>query len=124
VPGAKPDEQNTPEEPQLELEEIVRGEGRTLALKGELDMKSAETLERAMRRLLAEPGSGLIVLDLGGVSFMDSTGLRVVLLCIALCVEDKRELELLPGPDQVQSLFEISGLDYLPFASPEDGSDE
>ena len=39
---------------------------------------------------------------------------------IAHCVENKRELELLPGPDQVQRLFEISGLvDDLPFASGE-----
>jgi anti-anti-sigma factor len=124
VPASTHDEQGAADKPQLELEQIAHGESRTLRLKGELDMKSAETLERAMRRILAEPGNGLIVLDLGDVNFMDSTGLRVVLVCIALCVEDKRELELLPGPDQVQSLFEISGLDYLPFASPEGGTSE
>jgi anti-sigma B factor antagonist len=84
---------------------------------------SAELLEEAMKRLVSDAGDGLIVLDLADVSFMDSTGLRAVLVGIALCVEHKRELELLPGPDQVQRLFEISGLtDELPFTSPDGGA--
>jgi anti-anti-sigma factor len=124
VSSSKPDEHfPTPSSP-LAIEEIARGDSRTLQLSGELDLMSADLLESAMSRLASEEGGGLLVLDLGDVSFMDSTGLRAVLVGIALCVEHKRELELLPGPDQVQRLFEVSGLvDELPFAAGRDGRD-
>ncbi len=128
--GANQDEQNSTDEafpassPALVIEEIARGQSRTLHLSGELDLMSAELLEQAMRRLASDEDDGLIVLDLGDVSFMDSTGLRAVLVGIAVCVEHQRELELLPGPDQVQRLFEISGLvEDLPFSSAERPND-
>jgi len=45
-----------------------------VALRGELDLGSAEQLERA----LAEAGDE-VLLDLSGLTFMDSTGVRVLL---------------------------------------------
>ncbi len=127
----KPDEQNQtgegfpePASP-LAIEEIVRGHSRTVHLAGELDLMSAELLESAMRRIAADGRDELIVIDLSDVSFMDSTGLRAVLVGIAFCVERRRELELLPGPGEVQRLFEISGLvDDLPFAEREEHDGE
>jgi anti-anti-sigma factor len=129
VSGPDPDQKSDGDEqfpapsPALLIEEIARGESRTLHLSGELDLMSAELLETAIRRLVSERDDGLIVLDLSDVSFMDSTGLRAVLVGIAVCVEHKRELELLPGPDQVQRLFEVSGLlEELPFISVDDSA--
>lgn len=49
---------------------------RTFALEGELDMASAEDVLRALEGV---PAEGDLVLDLSGLSFMDSSGLRVVL---------------------------------------------
>ena len=127
VSGPKPDNQDPPTdtfpEPAvpLKIKEIQRGHSRTVHLAGELDLMSAELLESTMRRLASDASDELIVLDLSDVSFMDSTGLRAVLVGIALCVEQNRELELLPGPAEVQRLFEISGLvDDIPFAEPND----
>jgi len=46
-----------------------------LAVEGELDMATAPILDTAVRE--AAPSTGQILLDFAGVSFMDSTGLRL-----------------------------------------------
>jgi anti-anti-sigma factor len=54
---------------------VARTDGATrLTLRGELDLGSAGELERA----LAE-ADGDVLLDLRGLTFMDSTGVRVLL---------------------------------------------
>ena len=49
----------------------------TVSLKGELDLSSVGKVEEELRRVEAE-GPSLLVLDLSGLSFLDSTGLRAV----------------------------------------------
>lgn len=47
---------------------------------------------------------------------MDSTGLRAILLAEDLCERHDCELVVIPGPAQVQRLFEVTGLSgRLPF---------
>jgi anti-anti-sigma factor len=54
---------------------VAREEGATrLTLRGELDLGSAAQLERALA-----DADGDVVLDLRGLTFMDSTGVRVLL---------------------------------------------
>src|SRR6187200_2873223 len=56
-----------------------RLEGQTrVVLVGELDIASAETLERELETLEAD-SPGTLVLDLRRVEFIDSTGLRAVI---------------------------------------------
>jgi anti-anti-sigma factor len=50
-----------------------------IALAGELDMAAAFRLESELDRLLATPGIDGVVLDLGGISFLDSAGLGALL---------------------------------------------
>jgi anti-anti-sigma factor len=60
------------------------------------------------------------VLDLRGVSFIDSTGLRLALDLDAAARGDGFRVELIPGPPQVQRIFDLTGaLDQLPFVMPE-----
>jgi len=81
---------------------------------GELDVASAWQLERELRRVEASDVEE-IVLDLRGVKFIDSTGMQPVLHANAREMHSKR-LRILPGPDNVQRCFEISGLtSRLPF---------
>jgi anti-anti-sigma factor len=59
-----------------------RGIGRDVAcvtVAGELDMVSVGVLEHAVADALADPADTAVELDLAGVSFMDSTGLRALL---------------------------------------------
>jgi len=47
---------------------------------------------------------------------MDSSGLHAILTCSALCLEDGCELSLIPGPEHVQRVFEITAVtERLPF---------
>jgi anti-sigma B factor antagonist len=85
---------------------------------GEVDLASAPELDERLREL-RESGFDRIVLDLAHVSFMDSTGLRVILDWDETAHRDGLNFELLPGPENVQRLFEITGvLQRLTFARP------
>jgi anti-anti-sigma factor len=62
-----------------------------------------------------------MVIDLGELAFIDSTGLRLLLQADARAREHDRELVLHPGGASVQKVFEVTGaLDILRFeAAPE-----
>ena len=86
----------------------VEAEGPSLLrLAGDLDMLAAPTPELALTPLTS--GGGSITVDLGALTFLDSTGLRV--LCQA-----KRELGdggrivLLNAAPSVRRILEITGL--------------
>lgn len=85
---------------------------------GELDMASTPKLAHAIR-VLREAGASHLVIDLRGLTFIDSTGLRLALDLEAETRNDGLRLELLAGPPQVQRIFELTGaLDQLPFVTP------
>jgi anti-sigma B factor antagonist len=85
-------------------------------LVGELDLPASEA---AFDRIdLAARKAGSLVLDLSGLTFMDSSGLRLVLRLDVAAREGAFELSIVPGPANVQQVFELVGLaDALPFVS-------
>ncbi|MEA2161146.1 MAG: anti-sigma factor antagonist [Solirubrobacteraceae bacterium] len=92
----------------LEISTASAADATVLALSGELDIASAPALERA----LDEFGASIprrVVIDLTDVTFMDSTGLRALLLARQRTEDVDHELVLRPGPRQVQRVFELSG---------------
>jgi anti-sigma B factor antagonist len=97
------------------IEEADRGGVQTLVLTGELDARTAPALEAAIaERLTAGPGP--IALDLGPLNFIDSSGLWTILAAMRWCERQGRCFSLLPGPEPVQQVFEVTGLiDVLPF---------
>jgi anti-anti-sigma factor len=102
------------------LEPVIAAErdGRRarLVLGGELDMTARFQAEQALDRLLAEPLEQLVV-DLGEVTFIDSTGMGLILEIHERAVQEGFALRLLRGPDEVQRVFELAGVaDLLPFA--------
>ena len=106
-----------PGAPQLELQDCICGSEHVLLLRGELDMACSPTLDAALKRICTDQVQAL-VLDLSQLTFIDSTGLRAILLARELCESHGSELRLIPGPSQVQRLFEVTGLlDRLPFQS-------
>jgi anti-sigma B factor antagonist len=103
----------------FQLRELASEGTRTLLLSGEVDLLAAPDLEAAVGRLCVE-GTVEIVLDLSRVSFMDSTGLRATLSARELCDSRGYRFSLVPGPPQVQSLFDLTGLtELLPFQASE-----
>jgi len=91
------------------------GEIHTLCVAGELDLATCDKVERELRRLEATDARR-IVLDLSGLSFMDSTGVTLILRAEARSRADSLRLRLRRGPAHVQRVFTISGVaDVLPF---------
>jgi len=90
------------------------GEAQIIELIGELDLDGAPRLEEALRD--AEAGDATaIVVDLGRLEFIDSTGLRLLVMAAERSQEGR--FSMLRGPKQVHRVFEITDLvDRLPFA--------
>jgi anti-sigma B factor antagonist len=94
---------------QLGLNEYERDGRHTLALVGELDLGTAGELEAVINRLCAY-GAREIVLDLHELSFVDSTGLRVILTGRQVCESHACDFSLTRVQVPVQRLFEQTGL--------------
>jgi anti-anti-sigma factor len=87
-----------------------------LVLGGDLDMAARFQAEQALDELLATPLEQLVV-DLGEVTFVDSTGMGLVLEVHDRARAEGFRLRLLRGPAEVQRVFELAGVaDVLPFA--------
>lgn len=100
----------------LRLTSEVQDGVHTVALSGELDLASAPEVEEALKRAEATDARA-IVLDLSELSFIDSTGIRLVLGAHARSQSGGAALTLRRGPAAVQRVFEISGLsERVPFA--------
>ena len=81
-----------------------------LALRGELDLSTAEKFERELRRI--EAGApALLVLDLSQLTFLDSTGLGLIVAADKRARQSSRRLAIVKGPTAVQRVFSITNLD-------------
>ncbi|MCW3029146.1 MAG: anti-sigma factor antagonist [Solirubrobacterales bacterium] len=97
----------------FEVQDLVSGEDHTLVLSGELDVAEGDELEAA---IVSCANAARLTLDLSELTFMDSAGLTLVLLADGLCKARGIVFALVPGPRQVQRVFEMAGLlQQLPF---------
>jgi anti-sigma B factor antagonist len=86
-----------------------------LRVRGALDMATVPVLEAEVTRV-RDGGVARLVLDLSGLGFMDSTGLRCILELDAASRQDGFSIALIPGPPAVQRVFEVTGTTApLPF---------
>jgi anti-anti-sigma factor len=92
----------------LSFQTTVTGEVAVVALSGELDVAGAALLEHELARIGEDHDPQAIVLDLSNLGFMDSTGLRLVVLADARAREQQRGFAVVRGPDDVHRVFEIT----------------
>lgn len=98
----------------LALRSEREGDAHVIELIGELDLDGAPRLEEELRRVESSD-VGSIVVDLGQLEFIDSTGIRLLVMAAERSSEGR--FSLLRGPRQVHRVFEITDLaDRLPFA--------
>ena len=97
------------------------GERVVLRLDGELDLASVPALEQAVADAPLD-GATEVVLDLRGLEFIDSTGLRAILLQDKRSAERGQAFALVRGSEQVQRLMNMTRVDeHLKIvASPEE----
>ena len=95
----------------LRVECEVSGDGRSVCLRldGEVDAGTARLVEDAMSPAL-DPRCTRLVVDLADVSFMDSSGLRVLVVARNALDDRGAEMVIAGDNDQLRRLFEISGL--------------
>jgi anti-sigma B factor antagonist len=95
----------------------VRGvdAGTVIALRGDMDIASVESLDAALDQALATAPARVTV-DLRGVGFVDSSGLRFLLRANARARSEGWALEIYrPGETAIKALSVTGVLDLLPF---------
>jgi anti-anti-sigma factor len=98
----------------------IDGDVATLRFEGELDLSSATQAEAAVKEVESDDGLRTLVLDLRGLRFLDSTGLRVILATDSRARRTGRQVRVVPGPEAVHRVFRIALLDRrLDFVEPD-----
>jgi anti-sigma B factor antagonist len=82
-----------------------------VALRGELDLAHVGDVEQEVHALY-ERDFPMVVLDLRELSFIDSTGLRLLLRLEALASSEQRSFSIADGRGPVRRLLELTGLSH------------
>ena len=105
----------SPEGELIRFDVTYDGETARVRALGEIDMAAIPGLSAEVVRA-REAGCTHLVFDLREASFMDSSGLRVFLGCHADSLRDGYTIALIPGPPEVQRVFELTRTEsHLPF---------
>jgi anti-anti-sigma factor len=108
----------------LRITTTGKGRCRILECRGELDIATAPDLEVIVRSMVDE-GAEELRLDWSGLTFMDSTGIRLLLEILALCRDSRVGLTWKLGPDAQRALDAVGIRDDLlrDYASPAEPED-
>ncbi len=79
-----------------DIESQREGDSVTVAVAGEIDLSTADQLDAAIREA-EETDTNRIVVDLSAMSFVDSTGLAVLLEAIKRTRRDGNRLSFVPS---------------------------
>jgi len=94
----------------LDVTSRANADGTVLVkMAGDLDLASAEVLQQALFAIEKDRPPTLY-LDLSGLGFMDSTGLRLILQASERAKKALSRLVLVPGRESVQRVFRVTGM--------------
>ena len=85
------------------------GAGRLVTVVGEIDVATAPELAD----YLVESGTGDVTVDLSGVTFLDSSGMRALHASNEWCKRHGSTLTIRGAPAHVRRVFEITGFDQV-----------
>jgi anti-sigma B factor antagonist len=83
-----------------------------LRLMGEFDLACSEQFHQHLRDLLRSRPEAVIV-DLSGLDFIDSSGLRMVVEAESLCRESGLEYGVIAGTGQARRVFDLTGMNEI-----------
>jgi anti-sigma B factor antagonist len=103
----------------VELGLNTRTEGRytVIAVAGELDVFTAPKLEEELSSQI-EQGQSQLVVDLSGVTFLDSTGLGTMVKALKWVREKGGSLQVVAAEERIVKVFRITGLDSVMALQP------
>lgn len=79
---------------------------------GDVDLTGSPTLKHEIRKV-ATPDVKTLVIDLGGVAYMDSSGVATLVEAMQLARRGQMKLVLCGLQPKVKSIFEIARLDTV-----------
>lgn len=94
----------------LQVETRTEGDVAVVTASGEVDVFTAPGLDAAIDAELAD-GRTRLVIDLTGVTFLDSTGLGVLVKGLKGAREAGGSLQLVVTTERIRKIFDITGLD-------------
>src|SRR5215467_2200196 len=99
---------------ELNVSSRSHGDHAVVIAAGEIDLYTAPRLQGELAGVIANsaPGS-LVVVDMSGVEFCDSTGMNVLLSCLRQARERGGELELAAPRPAVRKILSVTGLDAV-----------
>ncbi|MFY9264725.1 MAG: STAS domain-containing protein [Solirubrobacterales bacterium] len=95
---------------QFDVKASVDGDVTTVRVSGELDIATAEMLTETLEAIHVSTGRSLVI-DLSAVSFMDSTGLRILIGANRRAGEDGYRLSIVTGDSPAGRVLELSRMD-------------
>jgi anti-anti-sigma factor len=104
---------NSLQEARLELDDRQsNGHAQVVRPEGRLDMASAPALRHQMRQLM-DSGVAKLVLDLSGVSFVDSSGLGAIISGLKLARQAGGDLRIACANQQVLVVLDLTSLNQV-----------
>jgi anti-sigma B factor antagonist len=98
----------------------IAGARAVIAAHGELDLATVPELEARVMEALAG-GAKEVIVDLFGLTFLDSSGLRLMIVCSEAAKRDGFALQIAVAPDSMPwRLFDLAGV--LPMLPIVEGS--
>lgn len=94
----------------FDVESRVDGDRTIVTVRGDFDLQVAERVVAELAKV-EERSPALLVIDLSGLSFMDSSGMGVLAAAQARAVEEGRRIVLVRPPYSVRRAFQVSGFD-------------
>jgi anti-sigma B factor antagonist len=92
----------------IEVDTMIEDQLAVVTPRGELDVAGTPALEDALAEVAGEPGVQGVVIDLSQLEFMDSSGLRAVVLADQRMQADGLRFALVAGGETVQRVFELT----------------
>jgi len=102
------------ERPQLEarLDHLPRA--LVVHLRGEVDLANAESLRHEVLAVAGRHAAGTVIVDVGEVEYLDSSGLELLfLLARELGERDQALVAVVPPRSPASRTLEVAGLDRL-----------
>ena len=96
----------------LLLDTRESGDWTVVQVRGEVDLYTAPRLKTLLKELISG-GRNRIAVEFGGVEFMDSTGLGVLISGLKRCREVGGALALVAPTEPVRKVLGITGLDQV-----------
>jgi len=93
--------------------DVQRSEAALVVVpRGEIDLSRSPVLRSELTRLVGE-APGKVIIDLSGVSYMDSSGVATLVESLQQCRAADVTLILCSLQERVRSIFEIARLDMV-----------